>query len=701
MSLSPASDLSRASSSVSRAGRSSTSSASSSSSLVLRISVTDSGIGLSSDNVQHIFDPFTQADSSTSRKYGGSGLGLAICRRLCHLMGGQLSVHSRIGDGSTFCFTLPVELDQEAIDHHSRMLHAMEKAKQFTTGERRQPSGPFTHSGRALPISNKAALPGALPNIELLSGCRVLMADSKQLSKVVMLELLGHHGAAVTALPAATVSGGEGGGRVDGPAECSAVLSEVLSEWSRCHLDVQSYYHTILLDADGVSMDADRWQSFIATLHTEENRRAVDMVQELSTNTTIVVLVTARQKRRYEEAVSSPRVLYLLKPFRESALIRVLTTPHTMHNTRQYDHPSRTSYRSALTSTTSHQPPSAQLPTFSSEAARANHRLAQLTTASTPNTQFSSPVPGERMSVAYSMRQSLMPQASGADNSWYTGDEEPQPDTGDNSHRSQNVTPTLFAPFSPVLPARRPSAAFPLLPLTAVSHKHSASPSRDSVSPHTQPQTQTMPIRRLMHSSRSNSARSRSISLVSPNALQSSPVGETAAASSGSSSSESPKNAGAGRTLLGGSMSSTVGPTMAFNRSRGPSGGSTSDSGNHGRVTPESHNSDSMSGNSRPPRKSSRHNPAGNNAAAVIAGMHASSSGTGAASKSAHPGGVIMRRNSVATSTPATASSLTLQPPVTSAPSSSRSNSAQLVPHNRCRHCHRTAQHHRFATSRC
>jgi len=682
--LSPASGLSRASSQST--ATSSTASTTSSSSLVLRISVTDSGIGLSSDNVQHIFDPFTQADSSTSRKYGGSGLGLAICRRLCHLMGGQLSVHSRIGDGSTFCFTLPIELDHEAIEHHTRMLHAMEKAKQVTTDDRRQPSGQFTHSGRALPISNKPASLGAIPNIELLSGCRVLLADSKQLSRAVMLELLGHHGAAVTALPPDSSAASEAG-RVDGPAECSAVLSEVLSEWSRCHLDVQSYYHTILLDADGVSMDADRWQSFIATLHTEENRRAVDMVQELSTNTTIVLLVTARQKRRYEEAVSSPRVVYLLKPFRESALIRVLTTPHSMHNTRQYDHPSRTSYRSAMTSTT-HQPPAQQLPTFSSDAMRNSGRpILQTNTGSsgTPTNQFSSPVPAERNSVAYSVRQSLMPQASGADNSWYTGDEEPQPDTGDNSHRSRGTTPTLFAPFSPVLPPRRPSAAFPLLPLTAVAHKHSASPSRDHASPHTQPQTQTMPIRRLVHSSRSNSAHSRSVSLVSPNAMHISPH-ETAVASSGSSGGESPRNGSAngsaGRALLGGSMSSTAaGGTAAFNRSRGPSGGSTSDSGNHGRVTPESHNSDSMSGNGRPPqsgRKSSRHHPAGSNAAAVIAGMHATTSATASQGKAAHPGSVIMRRNSLATTTVAStatsAPAMTLQPPPAAATPTATAN---------------------------
>ena len=658
--LPPASGLSRGSSQLSAPSSISVNSASS---LVLRISVTDSGIGLSSDNVQHIFDPFTQADSSTSRKYGGSGLGLAICRRLCHLMGGQLSVHSRIGDGSTFSFTLPVELDHEAIERHTRMLHAMEKAKQSTAGDRRQPSSQFTHSGRALPVSSKPAPPGSVPNVELLNGCRVLMADSKQLSRVVMLELLNYHGATVAALPAVGSVSGEYAGWIDGPEEGSAVLSDVLSEWSRCHLNVQSYYHTILLDADGLWMDVDKWQSFIATLHTEENRRAVDMVQELSTNTTIVLLVTARQKRRYEEAVSSPRVVYLLKPFRESALIRVLTTPHTMHNTRQYDHPSRTSYRSALTSMT-HQQPTVQLPTFSSEVIRANGRLFQQANAATP-THYSSPVPTGRTSVAYSVRPSLQPQASGADSSWYTGDEEPQLDTGDNSHRSRIATPVLNPHFSPVLPPRRPSTAFPLLPLPGHAHKRSLSQSR------AQPQTQTMPVRRLMQSSRSNSKHSRSASLTSPsNGLEMSPTAERAIVSSSASGTESPKNAGVGRTLLAGSMSSTAGLSAVVGRSRGPSSGSNSDSGNHGRVTPESHNSDSGSGNGRPPRNPLRQNPAGTNAAAVIAGMHATPAATTAAGKAAHPAG-IMRKNSLVSGTvggtPPAAPSPPLQPAVATA----------------------------------
>lgn len=76
--------------------------------------VRDSGIGIAADNVNKIFEKFTQADSSTTRKYGGTGLGLTICKKLAELMDGDIWVESTEGAGSTFSFTAHLDVAEEA-----------------------------------------------------------------------------------------------------------------------------------------------------------------------------------------------------------------------------------------------------------------------------------------------------------------------------------------------------------------------------------------------------------------------------------------------------------------------------------------------------------------------------------------------------------------------------------------------------------
>ncbi|OZG74441.1 hybrid sensor histidine kinase/response regulator [Hahella sp. CCB-MM4] len=81
--------------------------------LILSFSVRDTGIGISKDYLQSIFEGFTQAETSTARRYGGTGLGLTICQRLVTLMGGDLSAESEEGKGSTFSFYIPCTLIEE------------------------------------------------------------------------------------------------------------------------------------------------------------------------------------------------------------------------------------------------------------------------------------------------------------------------------------------------------------------------------------------------------------------------------------------------------------------------------------------------------------------------------------------------------------------------------------------------------------
>ncbi len=93
----------------------------------LKTSVIDHGIGIPADKVNHIFESFTQADSSTTRQFGGTGLGLTICARLVELLGGEIKVDSALGVGSNFSYTIDAPITKSQSNQINEVTHKKNK----------------------------------------------------------------------------------------------------------------------------------------------------------------------------------------------------------------------------------------------------------------------------------------------------------------------------------------------------------------------------------------------------------------------------------------------------------------------------------------------------------------------------------------------------------------------------------------------
>ena len=135
--------------------------------IFLVFSVADTGIGIPHDRLEKLFQPFTQADSTTTRRYGGTGLGLAISQKLVELLGGNIWVESAEDVGSTFHFSMP--LRQMTEEEQAEFM-----AQETATANRR-----------------------ALAQHDPLARCRVLLADDNEINREVLSEILTQKGATV------------------------------------------------------------------------------------------------------------------------------------------------------------------------------------------------------------------------------------------------------------------------------------------------------------------------------------------------------------------------------------------------------------------------------------------------------------------------------------------------------------------------
>ena len=135
----------------------------------VKISVTDSGDGIAAEAQQRLFERFTQADSSTTRRYGGTGLGLAICKRLTELMGTKIGVTSEIGVGSTFWFTQSAESIPTT--------HAVDAKRSHSAGAARSPPVKRAQLIRVLVADDNATNRMLATRILERVGCRVETAN--------------------------------------------------------------------------------------------------------------------------------------------------------------------------------------------------------------------------------------------------------------------------------------------------------------------------------------------------------------------------------------------------------------------------------------------------------------------------------------------------------------------------------------------
>jgi two-component system sensor histidine kinase EvgS len=228
----------------------------------VEFSVQDSGIGISEEAQRKLFQPFTQAESSTTRRYGGTGLGLTICRRLAELMGGEVGMHSVLGQGTTMRFTALFPLADAALVEQDDALDA--------------PDGPG-FVPRRLPSTEEAERERSL----------ILLVDDHPTNRVVIARQLGLAGFACD-----TAEDGEQG----------------LARWR------SGRYALVLSDIHMPKLDGYQMTDAIRSLEQEERRP----------RTPIIALTAAALKGDAERSLAAGMDDYLIKPVTIPVLVERL-----------------------------------------------------------------------------------------------------------------------------------------------------------------------------------------------------------------------------------------------------------------------------------------------------------------------------------------------------------------------------------------
>jgi HAMP domain-containing protein/signal transduction histidine kinase/CheY-like chemotaxis protein len=215
----------------------------------LVFSVTDTGIGISRDNLSSIFSAFQQGDGTTSRRYGGTGLGLAICREVASRLGGEVTVQSELGKGSTFSLHLPLAPQGGT---HPRAPYPAVTAPPVTA----QPAAAAASDIRPVPATREHGV---------LRGHKVLVVDDDPRNAFVLTDVLQMHGMRV-------VQATDGRMAIDAlaPGDIDLVLMDVMMpqmdgyETTRAIRQMPQYARLPVITVTARAMQGDREKSIAA-----------------------------------------------------------------------------------------------------------------------------------------------------------------------------------------------------------------------------------------------------------------------------------------------------------------------------------------------------------------------------------------------------------------------------------------------------